>query len=593
MNSMEDESEQEQQQVDQETYTTENKADIVQRALSGAYDTLVDPTYQKNVSEEAIRDLDILEKRLLDLAKISDLKMSKTTITHLRDSILSFVLKYQSEYMSGPNGISIKQDQFGSRLNAIIISLTTYLRLEMDMEAIRKNYIKLTSLNALVATSPEIRASLESKNLLNSSNGSNAHSFLGSVTRNTVNTLTELKGIPNVIESITSVLENIRFINPEYIFIILSGPPGTGKSSIAKGIATLWSEGKYYNFGIGELSNTQIGFVEKGIRDTFEKVERKTDGKVTFVFDEMDNLFSKLIKQPPHLQTVKITLQTEISGGRNLKNNVLLIGITNYYDTLEDVIKRRASRIIYVPIPPIELAFEFLINQTQLQSVIAPEFKNELFEMIKNRNNNKYTNANMKNIHKTAVSSYMQRHDTFNIVSNVNEVMILTSSLTKNITLNADSVKTMNVHKSHLPDKYTYIMIPEMEDYKRGLDGTAVMTNAQHEKYQLANDPDFLIKNDNIMSDDDDDDEKTTSGITEINVNCNCGNKFTTKGTVTNKSATEKKITDHTNQVKRVLVKKNAREKKGKAPQPTLSKQQEYEQRLQVVHASREISRMD
>lgn len=456
--------------------------------FNGAYNVIVNYTLNNDVSNEAKSDLEFLENRLLEFASIPDFKVPQDVLLMVRDQIHAFLTKHQRQFApvataNNNYGISPQQDAFTQRLVAIIISLQTFIRLGNDVPAITKAYTAMLRLKMLESNAPSLTETFGLTDVKLEVN------FMKSITRRSTINFDHLYGIPQVIKTIKDTLENIRFSQNKFIFLILSGPPGTGKSSIAKAMATEFSNSSYFNLGIGELSSPTIGVTEKGLREAFGKFEKSKDN-VTIVFDEMDNIFSKVIKQAAHINSVKVTLQTEISGGRDLKNNVLMVGITNYYNTLEDVIKRRATKVVYVPIPSIEDSYSFLISLLKIpEENLQDSFKTSLQQLLFNNPNNNYTNANMENIHTNAISSFIGRFDQFNAspISNNSDLLIESNSL---------KVGQMNfvlTPKRDLPNQINYIIVPEITDYRFALKSTAIMSDLELERYRLSNDPDHLV----------------------------------------------------------------------------------------------------
>lgn len=455
--------------------------------FNGAYNVIVNYTLNNDVSNEAKADLEFLENKLEQLAAVTDLRIPQDVLLMIRDQIHSFLTKHQRQFapteVNNHYGISPQQDAFTQRITAVIIAIQTYLRLGNDIPTIKKLHTSLLRLEVLNANAPSLTETFGLDDVKTDDD------FMKKITRKSTVNFDDLYGIPHVVKTIKDTLENIRFTQNEFIFLILSGPPGTGKSSIAKAMATEFSNNIYYNLGIGELSSPTIGATEKGLREAFGKFEKSTD-KVTIIFDEMDNIFSKVIKQAAHINSVKVTLQTEISGGRDLKNNVLMVGLTNYYNTLEDVIKRRATKVVYVPIPSLHDTYLFLIGLLKIPADNLQEsFKTSLLELLRNNPNNNYTNANMKHIHTNAIASFIGRFDRFNaaLLSNNTDLLLQSNSL---------KIAQMNyvlTLKRDLPDQINYIIVPEITDYRASLMSIAIMSDIELNRYRIGNDPEHLV----------------------------------------------------------------------------------------------------
>ena len=137
--------------------------------------------------------------------------------------------------------------------------------------------------------------------------------------------------------------------------VLLYGPPGCGKTLIAKAVAaslakkvaerTGRSEGKSYFLNIKgpELLNKYVGETERHIRLVFQRArEKASEGTPVIVFfDEMDSLFrtrgSGVSSDVEN--TIVPQLLSEIDGVESLEN-VIVIGASNREDMIDPAILR-------------------------------------------------------------------------------------------------------------------------------------------------------------------------------------------------------------------------------------------------------------
>lgn len=137
--------------------------------------------------------------------------------------------------------------------------------------------------------------------------------------------------------------------------ILLFGPPGTGKTMMAKAVAHE-SECNFISVKGPELISKWVGESEKGIREIFRKA-RQASPSIIF-FDEIDALVPKRgsYSDATHVtESVVSQILTEMDGMEELKN-VTIIAATNRPDMLDDALLRpgRLERHIYVPPPDVE-----------------------------------------------------------------------------------------------------------------------------------------------------------------------------------------------------------------------------------------------
>jgi transitional endoplasmic reticulum ATPase len=133
--------------------------------------------------------------------------------------------------------------------------------------------------------------------------------------------------------------------------ILLYGAPGTGKTLLAKAIATESQANFIYVKG-PELLSKWVGESEKAVRKIFEKA-RQTSPTIVF-FDEIDSIAAARSSSSDSKVTERIVNQllTEIDGVESL-NEIVVIGATNRPDIIDTALLRpgRFDRIILAPVP--------------------------------------------------------------------------------------------------------------------------------------------------------------------------------------------------------------------------------------------------
>ena len=136
--------------------------------------------------------------------------------------------------------------------------------------------------------------------------------------------------------------------------ILLYGPPGCGKTLIAKAVANSLAKsieartGKvttayFLNVKGPELLNKYVGETEHKIREVFKKAREKAneDVPVVIFFDEMDSLFRMRGSgiSSDMEATVVAQFLSEIDGVESLKN-VIVIGASNRQDLIDPAVLR-------------------------------------------------------------------------------------------------------------------------------------------------------------------------------------------------------------------------------------------------------------
>ena len=134
--------------------------------------------------------------------------------------------------------------------------------------------------------------------------------------------------------------------------ILLHGPPGTGKTMIAKAVANE-SEANFISIKGPELISKWVGESEKGVREVFRKA--RAAAPCVIFFDEMDAIAPRRSSgQSDGQVTERVVSQilTEMDGLEELKG-VVVLGATNRIDIIDEALLRpgRFDRIIRIPPP--------------------------------------------------------------------------------------------------------------------------------------------------------------------------------------------------------------------------------------------------
>jgi len=143
--------------------------------------------------------------------------------------------------------------------------------------------------------------------------------------------------------------------------LLLFGAPGTGKTMIAKAVATN-SEANFISIKGPELLSKWVGESEKGIREVFRKA-RQASPCVVF-FDELDSVAPRRSTGggDSHVgERIVSQLLTEMDGLEDLKG-VVVIGATNRPDIIDEALLRpgRFDRLLEIPLPDNDAIKEIL-----------------------------------------------------------------------------------------------------------------------------------------------------------------------------------------------------------------------------------------
>ena len=153
--------------------------------------------------------------------------------------------------------------------------------------------------------------------------------------------------------------------------ILLHGPSGTGKTLLAKAVATE-SEANFVSVRGPELLSKWVGESERGIREIFRRA-RQAAPCVIF-FDEIDSIapIRGVGGETAVTERVVSQLLTELDGMENM-HGVVVLAATNRSDMVDPALLRpgRFDKIILVPLPDKESRLSILKINTKLIPAIT------------------------------------------------------------------------------------------------------------------------------------------------------------------------------------------------------------------------------
>jgi transitional endoplasmic reticulum ATPase len=221
----------------------------------------------------------------------------------------------------------------------------------------------------------------------------------------------DIGGLDKTIEEIKEIAI-VPLIHPEVYAkagqdppkgILLYGPPGVGKTLLAKALARE-AQCNFLNINGPELFMGTYGDSERKLREIF--AQAKKEAPTVIFIDEIDAIAGSRKDNKGQLEKRILTqLLTELDGFEE-RGQVLVVGSTNIMDSIDDALLRagRFDRRIHVPYPDIE-GREHILSIHSSTMPLEPGFSLNAWA----KQTNGFTGADLANLCRSAAVAAMHR----------------------------------------------------------------------------------------------------------------------------------------------------------------------------------------
>ncbi|XP_053442515.1 katanin p60 ATPase-containing subunit A1-like [Nycticebus coucang] len=190
--------------------------------------------------------------------------------------------------------------------------------------------------------------------------------------------------------------------------VLMFGPPGTGKTLLAKAVATEYKT-TFFNVSSSILTSQIQRESEKLVHPLFAMT--RFYSPATIFIDEIDSICScrGMSEEPEATRRVKAELLVQMDGAGGASENdepskmVMVLAATNFPWDIDEALRRRLEKLIYIPLPSVKGREELLqisLHELELADV-------DLASIAENMEG--YSGADMTNVCRDASLMAMRK----------------------------------------------------------------------------------------------------------------------------------------------------------------------------------------
>lgn len=227
----------------------------------------------------------------------------------------------------------------------------------------------------------------------------------------TVIDFSKIGGLDNLIQKLREIIQ-VPLQYPEVLNrfdikppkgLLLFGPPGNGKTMIARAVS--YSMGaKFISIEGPELMSKYVGVAESQLRDKFEEAEKL--GNCVIFIDEIDSIAANRENVTAEHNISIVSTLLNLMDGIKPRSGVFVIGATNRLNSVDPALRRpgRFDLEFEVPIPNLTARLDILSKYIDISNAnIIDNTINEAFIQMLSELTNGYSGADILALYRESV----------------------------------------------------------------------------------------------------------------------------------------------------------------------------------------------